>query len=178
MNNQLSESFDLDKTLPYSKLTPINTKGLLSDFFKSVYSIDDDMLDDVLKNIKNGYLISEKDEILLFTVENSDSVEYHFINLTQKIDRGQTNSLGKTSTILFSTIIKIILDNLNTAKEVHIRTEENRVKLYSKIMKVVLSKHAPNWEVKEIEKVMDGVKNIILKSKRLSSPLFERLFRK
>ncbi len=171
------ESFDLSNTLPYTKLTPKTTIEYLTPVYIKLYpQLKLEQITMTLRHskIQSGYLIKSEDDILLFVIDKDDHIEYHFSNISQLSSEGKTNSLGKSSINVFATIVKIILDNLNKAKDIHILVEPNKYKLYKNIINKVLNQYANDWEITgEIDNQLYKV--IVLSSNK--TYLGERLFR-
>lgn len=171
------ESFDLGNTLPYKKLTPQKTIGLMSNVYYEKYKEQGYELEDIVgmlkkQPIKFGYQIDAEDDILLFMMDYVSYIEFHFINLTHSDEMKNLNSLGTTSTSVFSTIVEIILDNVSKGKDIHILASDNRVKLYSGIIKRVLKQHKSDWEVFDVEDKKEGVKVIKLRQKLTESHFY------
>lgn len=158
------ESFDLNNALPYKKKTPMEVRKLLSDMYKELHPDEHEMIDDELKNtrFRYGYLIEDKDDILLFSIEEPNHTEFHFINLSQKNEYENTNTLGKTSLSVFASIAKIILETIHYTRPIHITARPDRVELYRKIINKVLLQHTDSWEVTEVKDDGYGNKTIVI----------------
>jgi len=185
-NGSLSilESFDLNKTSTLSKkVTPSQFYTMMTDLMdNSDWSEQDynDARDDLKKSIDyiRGYTFVDNGEMfLVFFVKNvKNEIEVHFINVTQNRFNVKTHTHGKTSQVVFATVVKTTLDFLKTSgyDKIRIRTDTGRDKLYKKILDVAVEKYLSDWSFVSREQSGDDVSFLYKKRDRLLEGLIGR----
>jgi len=171
------ESFDLKKTAPLSKrIPPIQFYTIMTDLMDNPDWTEQDY-NEAIADIKNqinyvrGYtFVDSGEKFLVFFVKNTmGEIEVHFTNVTQNKFNIQTKTHGKTSQIVFATVIKTTLDFLATSgfDKIRIKTDTDRDKLYKKILDVAMKKYLSDWSFVKKEQNGEDVAFVYKKRDRL-----------
>lgn len=180
----IMESFDLNTTYKLSnKVAPSQFYNYMTDLVDNPDWSEEDYNNhrEVIKNGLNyirGYTFEGSGEkFLIFFVMNIKSeVEVHFTNLTKNKFNVRTKSHGKTSTVVFATVIKTTIDFIKNSGygDIRIKTDKDRGKLYKKLLDVTLGKYLPKWKFVKTDVHGDEVDFILKKNNMIDEIIMEK----
>jgi len=179
-STKILESFDLGKTATLSnRVTQSQFATIMTDLEDNPNWTEQDYNEvrEVIKKSLNyirGYtFIDTGEKFLIFFLNNGNEVEVHFTNITQNKFQYKTNTRGKTSQIVFATVVKTTIDFLATAgfDKIRIKTNKDRERLYKKILDVTLEKYLSSWKFIKKESNKDSVDFVYKRESKLEEIL-------
>lgn len=145
----LVESFEINNN--YKLLT----KDKYSKYWAKILDIDKEDLNQFYSNMKNlkCYLIkNEGREYFVYSVVTNNIYEVHFIDMDNIQEDKEVDNLGKTKNSLnvFSSIVSIVLSEINNYNKILIGSPDNKGDLYIKIIQKILKKYNIDKKVSKI----------------------------